>query len=168
MKKSYMIGCIVLLSSLALNAQTEDPQTTQKLQKMLAAKYARIAKESRKFVYDKVDLNDDGKDEVLVGLVGSEFCGSGGCSMLVLGPDMKTLTSMTVVGFPVSIGPPGSKEVTKGYCDLYVYSKGKGYVRLAWNGKTYPTNPSLAPVVNESVVKEKYKFLDNAKTQYEF
>jgi hypothetical protein len=45
---------------------------------------------------------------------------------------------------------------SKEYSNLYAYSKGKGYVKLARNGKTYPTNPSLAPLVNESVVKDKY------------
>jgi hypothetical protein len=53
--------------------------------------------------------------------------------------------------------------VTKGYSNIYVCTKGIGYVKMAWNGSKYPTNPSLAPKISETVISGKYAFLDESK-----
>jgi hypothetical protein len=173
MKKLLSASLILILClgySSTTSAQTENEAATKGIQKYLATKYSKEAPESRKFIYAAVDLNDDGKEEYIVGLVGSSFCGSGGCNMLVLTSSFKANSSFTVVGFPVYVGPPASKEVTKKYSNLYVYSKGKGYVKLVWNGTKYgPSNASMAPSVPESIITGKYAFLDEKTvTQYSF
>jgi hypothetical protein len=167
--KNFAWLLCLLFSVNAIAQLPDDPAVTKKIQAKLKALYPTVQGEDRKFIYNSVDLNDDGKNEYLVGLVGSYFCGSGGCSMLVLNSSYGVNTKMTVVGFPVYVGPPASKEVTKGYSNLYVYSKGKGNVKMAWNGSKYPTNPSTAPVVSDKVIEGKFAFLDeNSLEKYSF
>jgi hypothetical protein len=83
--------------------------------------------------------------------------------MLVLNNKFPVNTRMSIVQFPVYVGPPASKEVTKGYSNIYVSTKGIGYVKMIWNGSKYPTNPSLAPKVSQSTIGDKYAFLDEQK-----
>jgi hypothetical protein len=82
--------------------------------------------------------------------------------MLVLNNKFGINTKMTIVQFPVYVGAPGTKEVTKKYSNIYVRTKGVGYVKMAWNGTKYPTNPSLAPTISESLISGKNAFLDEA------
>jgi hypothetical protein len=155
----YAIALFLVFSATISFGQQNDTATTTKLQKILSARYAKVPPENRRFIYNAVDLNDDGKDEFLVGLIGMEFCGSGGCTMLVINKDYKVVTSITLVKYPVYVGAPGGKEVTKGYSNLYIHTGGKGLVKMAWNGKSYPTNPSLQPAAPASLVKGKFEFL---------
>jgi hypothetical protein len=167
--KIMLFSFMLLLVSSFSFAQENDAATTAKLQKVLAARYPKVPAESRKFIYNAVDLNDDGKDEILVGLTGSEFCGRAGCNMLVLNSAYKVVTSITIVQYPVYVGAPGGKEVTKGYSNLYLSTGGKGLVKMIWNGKTYPTNPSLAPSIANSVIEGKFEFLkETGQTAYNF
>ena len=160
-----MIAFALIFPALSSQAQEQDPASTASIQKYLAKYYGKEAAENKKFIYSAVDLNDDRKNEYLVGLVGNSFCGTGGCTMLVLTSKFTLNTRMTVVGFPVYVGPPGGKEVTKGYSNLYMYSKGKGYVKMVWNGSKYPTNPSMAPSIKEELIKDKHAFLDEKTSQ---
>jgi hypothetical protein len=59
--------------------------------------------------------------------------------MLVLDNKYGINTRMTIVQFPVYVGYPASKEVIKGYSNVYVSTKGMGYVKMAWNGKNTQT-----------------------------
>jgi hypothetical protein len=49
---------------------------------------------------DTFDLNNDGKKEIFVALVSPYFCGSGGCTLLILNPDFTLNSRMTLVNFP--------------------------------------------------------------------
>lgn len=168
--KKYFAQTILILALMvcahAAGAQTESPEETAKIQKFLAAKYPKEEAEGRKFMYASVDLNDDGKNEYIVGMVGSSFCGSGGCTILVLTNTFNQSSAISVADYPIYIGFPGSKEVTKKYSNLYVYSKGKGYVKLAWNGTKYsPSNASMAPAVSDDIKKGKVPFLEMPATK---
>lgn len=165
--KAIKFSCIALLvitlTGTFAKAQEVDPAITEKIKQTLAKNYGSTPANDRNFIYNAVDLNDDGKNEYLVGLTGSTFCGSAGCNMLVLNNKFGINTKMTIVQFPVYVGAPGTKEVTKGYSNIYVSTKGVGYVKMAWNGSKYPTNPSLAPKISESLINGKYAFLDEGK-----
>ena len=50
----------------------------------LKADISLLQKSDRKFQFYKVDLNDDGQDEVFVRFLTSYFCGTGGCTFLLL------------------------------------------------------------------------------------
>jgi heat shock protein HslJ len=93
-----------------------------------------------RYVYSQVDLNGDGKEEVLVYLMGSIFCGTGGCDLLVLteGTDGYSL----VHSFPISRVPViVSDETTEGWKNLVRLESGGGippaYVFHVFDGQKY-------------------------------
>jgi hypothetical protein len=97
-----------------------------------------IDETSNKFVFFEYDLNDDGIKEILVGLRGSYFCGSGGCTQYVLDNKGKVVTVITVSDYPVTI----DSKKTNGWKDLIIYSGGKNRL-VKFDGKKYPSNPSV-------------------------
>lgn len=99
-----------------------------------------VPKESREFIYARIDLNDDGKKEILVAQRGSYFCGSGGCSALLLSSNGLVMNRFTLVDYPFII----SSKTTYGWKDILIKSAGK-YRRMKWSNGSYPTNPSIAP-----------------------
>ena len=90
------------------------------------------------------DLNQDGIDDAVVLLSGMEWCGSGGCTLLVFkglaDGSFQPHSKMTVSSTPIY----ALSTQTQGWRDLSVYTRGLGQVVLKYNGKSYPSNPSLA------------------------
>jgi len=95
-----------------------------------------------------VDLNGDGEEEAIVYIVGSMWCGSGGCNALVLTPDgdgfdvvMDASVSRTPIGVP--------DTSSNGWRDLFVSIAGGGIaagtVAMKFDGSSYPDNPTVAP-----------------------
>lgn len=99
-----------------------------------------IDETSRKFIFFEYDLNDDGKKEILVGLIGSYFCGSGGCTQYILDNQGNVISKFTVAGNPVVI----DTHKSNGWKDLIIYSGGKNRL-VKFDGKKYPSNPSVQP-----------------------
>ena len=93
---------------------------------------------SRKFIFFEYDLNGDSKKEIFVGLTGPYFCGSGGCSIMLLDNQGNEVTNFTVSDYPVVIDNNKSKE----WKDLFILSNGK-YHTMKFDGKKYPSNPSV-------------------------
>jgi len=113
-----------------------------------------MTKDQRKFQYEEVDLNDDGKKEYLVGFKNSYFCGSGGCTFYLLNNNGSVITIFTVSDAPFI----ALKSKTNGWRDLLV--KSDGVLRsLKFNGKTYPKNPSMAPKFNQIPSDDAYRLL---------
>ena len=87
----------------------------------------------------------------LVYLVGPEYCGSGGCNLLILGRQgdpYVVLGEASVVQAPVRI----LSSSTNGRPDIGVRVSGggirEGYeAKLAFDGSRYPSNPTVAPAV---------------------
>ena len=96
-----------------------------------------------------VDLKDDGTQEVIVYLISTQWCGSGGCTSLILEPkgsSFKVITRTTITRLPIRV----LSEKTNGWHDLGVGVGGGGIrlgyeARLRFNGKKYPGNPSSPP-----------------------
>ena len=96
-----------------------------------------------------VDLTGDGTDDALVLLTSPEWCGTGGCTLLVFkgepGGKAEFVSATTLVWGPITI----SKEKTNGWRDLIFELSGggakPGYVVLKYDGKGYPGNASDAP-----------------------
>ena len=64
------------------------------------------AERSTRYAAAFVDLKDDGKQEVIVYLIGPNWCGSGGCSALILAPlgeSYKVITRTTVTQLPIRV-----------------------------------------------------------------
>jgi hypothetical protein len=96
----------------------------------------------RRFIFYEYDLNQDGQKEIFVGLRGSFFCGSGGCTMYLLDNQGNLITKFTVARDVVI-----DNKKTNSFNDLFIYSGGKFRV-VKFNGKSYPSNPSLLPSLN--------------------
>jgi hypothetical protein len=93
-----------------------------------------------RYAYGRVDLNDGGTKETLAILMGSFFCGTGGCNLLLLGPAADGYTLIN--NFPISRLPIiVSPEKTAGWHDLVRPESGGGaepsYVRHAFDGTRY-------------------------------
>jgi hypothetical protein len=96
----------------------------------------------RRFIFFEYDLNDDGKKEIFVGLRGSFFCGTGGCTTYLLDNQGNIITKFSVTRDIVI-----DSKKTQGYKDLFIYSGGKFRI-VKFNGNTYLSNPSTLPALN--------------------
>lgn len=109
---------------------------------------ARAAWPNTSYVSAFADLNGDGRDEALVSLYSGLFCGSGGCALYILTPaggSWREVAEVTIVNAPVRL----LASSHRGWRDLSVHVRGGGALpheaRLTFDGRTYASNPSLAP-----------------------
>jgi hypothetical protein len=93
-----------------------------------------------RYAYARADLNGDGREEVFVYLMGSVFCGTGGCNLMVFssGPGgYKLINNFPITRLPVIVSP----AKTGGWNDLWRPQSGGGegpsYVRHTFNGRRY-------------------------------
>jgi hypothetical protein len=97
------------------------------------------------------DLNGDGRAEALVYVTDQSYCGSGGCTLLVLSPQgrsFRVVMRSTVTRLPISLLPTS----TYGWRDIGVTVAGGGInrpdvARLRFNGNRYPGNPTVPPAI---------------------
>jgi hypothetical protein len=106
--------------------------------------------ETVEFTRAPIDLNQDGRADAVVLVRDANWCGSGGCFMLIFKGTAKgysLVSRSTITSTPVRILPSSHF----GWRDLIVYSNGTGDVVLRFNGVRYPFNPSLelAPTPNQ-------------------
>lgn len=109
-------------------------------------------KEDARYYYNKVDLNDDGKMEVFVYLVGPFVCGTGGCTGGIFkkeNGEYSISSRFSLVNNPIII----SDKKTNGYKDIIMYVSGGGiesfFAELKYDGEKYPSNPSIQPKVEK-------------------
>jgi len=101
------------------------------------------------YYYNRVDLNGDGKPEVLAYVFGQTVCGTGGCNAFVFQPTnngYQLISAISLARNPIIV----SEQQTQGWKDLIMFVAGGGiqpghYVVLQFNGQQYPENPTLAP-----------------------
>lgn len=125
--------------------QSSDDQVAANIRNFLVNEYLKkdlslLSEEDRKFQYFSVDLNGDGKDEYFVNFMTSYFCGTGGCSVVLLDHESKVITNFTVMDNPIY----AENDKTNGWKIILVRNKGELKVLKYENGK-YPSNPSVLP-----------------------
>lgn len=103
------------------------------------------------YYYNNIDLNGDGNDEIFTYLIGTAVSGSGGSTALIIdGENYDVISNFTLVQNPVLI----SENKTNGWNDIIMQVSGGGaessYVKMQFDGDNYPSNPSLAPELDES------------------
>ena len=122
-----------------------------------------------------VDLDGDGKDEAIIYLVSREWCGSGGCTMLILTTEAssyKLVTKVTITHEPIRV----LSRSSHGWRSISVWVQGGGIqpgyeAELEFDGNTYPSNPSVLPArrLDEEVPGEiviPYRPVSDAKQLY--
>lgn len=101
----------------------------------------------------------NGKPEDVVYVSGQRWCGSGGCTLLILAPtesSFKLLGKVTIVQLPVRL----LSSLQNGRPDIGVTVQGGGVQAgyeavLSFNGESYPRNPSLPPARKATAVQGK-------------
>ncbi len=104
-----------------------------------------------------VDLNGDGTQEVIIFVSGRHWCGSGGCLTLILAPNdssYRVVTRITITRPPIRVLTTKSN----GWRNISVWVGGGGIVpgyeaELPFDGKTYPSNPSM-PSARQMITKK--------------
>lgn len=99
-----------------------------------------------RYVEALADLNGDGKNELLVHVVGPTACGSGGCPTIVyvlLGNGYWRMATIGLTHLPIR----ASATRTRGWRNLIVPVSGGGAeagdVELVFDGRGYPKNPTV-------------------------
>ena len=95
-----------------------------------------------------VHLTHNKEPQAIVYVTGWLWCGSGGCRTLILtkaGPSWRVVTDITITRPPIRV----LSSEAKGWHDISVWVQGGGthahQARLRFDGKTYPTNPTVPP-----------------------
>ena len=114
-----------------------------------------------RFHSEFIDLNQDATEDALVLLGPPNWCGTGGCTLLVfegIGEEFQLRSQTSLVQTPLTV----SESMTQGWQDLVLRVAGGGAVPknvlLSFDGQSYPSNPSLldplpadSPVVGAEV-----------------
>lgn len=100
-----------------------------------------------RYVHAKVDLNGDGRDEMLVYLLGPVFCGTGGCNLQIFTPSSEgyvLVSDLSTSRTPLVVAATRSA----GWFDLFKLESGGGapqsYVKLTFDGTRYVERERMA------------------------
>ncbi len=138
--RRFALGLLILLplSSFSL-AQSIPVALMRFLQDYVSS---RGGSKTTEYTAALVDLRDDGTEEAIVYLSSNEWCGTGGCTMLILAPEgtsFSVVSQIPVVWLPIRV----LSTKANGWYDLGVVVRKDGTVPpdesvLSFNGKSYP------------------------------
>lgn len=141
--------CALVLTACATAPAVDD--TAPASDGNLSAVVAQFTEEdSPQYQHALVDLDNDGTDDALVLLEGMGWCGSGGCTMLVLkgtNAGYVVVSNTTVTRAPLRV----SKPVSNGWRDLIVHSDDAERL-MQFDGDAYPPNPSMQPSATKAQI----------------
>lgn len=92
----------------------------------------------KKFQYHEVDLNNDNQNEVFIRFMSPYFCGTGGCTFLLLDSKLNIITKFSVTRAPIFV----EKTKKNDWAILLVKDSGV-FKELIYDNGTYPDNPSV-------------------------
>jgi len=157
MKALYALGMALLLSTYTYADTAQEKidvnvlATLQKYDKTLT---------TGTFVYKlaKISKKKDCKSLIVFLNGKSGYCGTGGCTMLILDCTEK---GYRIIGNTSVAMPPVYVAETSsyGYRDIKVDAGKKGLVVLHFDGKKYPDNASMAPA-NKKLSSDRLLFSD--------
>jgi sirohydrochlorin ferrochelatase len=137
-----------IFMALGLVACASTPSSKEQLAAAIARQINEPASDYR---HAFVDLNGDSIEDAIVLLQGSGWCGSGGCTMLVMKGERagySFLSRSTVTSAPVRVASKGSH----GWKSLIVHSSGAARL-MTFDGDGYPLNPSMQPAADQDVIE---------------
>ena len=150
---SLAAGFLLLVGALSAQPQRQVTSSKESSLREFLRDFSRTSTSARddrtRYSSAFVDLNDDGKPEAIVYLAGRGWCGTGGCTTLILAStksSYKVVSEITVTRPPIRV----LDSKSKGWHDISVRVQGGGLqsgyeARLSFDGETYPSNPSLPP-----------------------
>ena len=88
--------------------QSTDLQTAANIKNFLVNEYLKddlkfLGENDRRYQFFKVDLNKDGNEEIFVRFMGPFFCGSGGCTFLLLDKYGEIITRFSLTRAPIFV-----------------------------------------------------------------
>src|SRR6218665_1960255 len=123
-----------------------------------------ITMSERKFHYQQIDLNGDGKTEVFLSFYTPYFFRTGGCAMLLLNDHLKPITKFTVTRPPVY-----ADSATKNGWKILYLQDGYQWKALHYKNGKNPSNPSVLPKSSEKPSEQAtIIFPDNDAKDYTF
>ena len=143
--------CALMLTSPVASAQVKPDSQEESLRRFLRrwARDHNAAARDTRYVRAWVNLRGEGAQQVIVYVEGQSWCGSGGCTMLVLAREGG---GFRIVGYSTITHPPIRilAHVTNGWHDIGVSVRGGGVIPgydagLPFDGEKYPLNPSVPP-----------------------
>jgi hypothetical protein len=103
---------------------------------------------SLRYAWSRVDLNGDGTPEVVATVVGPFVCGTGGCPLLIFQERKGTLipvTTMSLFKEPLIVSERRSNGWKNLITRVRLDAARSTYAVLAFDGRSYPSNPSVPP-----------------------
>ena len=134
--QANLIHCSALKS---VKQQNADPKTIKLWVKKQVEKELPDPDKVR-YLSGSADLNNDCVAEHFVLIQDRYYCGSGGCAAYIFNNEGKVINRMSVTNAPVLL----AKTYSNGWRDFIVWSDG-AYRLMKYDGKSYPSNPSLQP-----------------------
>ena len=146
----FMIGCsgsssIRQPNTASQNSLNENTVAQWVDTQILAPEGLSLEQDNIRYLTGHSDLNNDGSAEHFVLIQNSYFCGSGGCTAVIFDNSGNIISQMSVVKPPVLL----ADSTSNGWQDFMVWSNG-AFRLMAYDGSSYPTNPSLEPEVDRS------------------
>jgi hypothetical protein len=148
-----VVACCILLTVGCFGQTVHQPTPNQEenLKKFLQnyLKDPLYGYKATRYLSAFVDLKGDGTQQVIVYFTDEQSCGSGGCTTLILTPkdsSYKVVTSIPIARPPIRV----LASKSNGWHDIAVQVHGGGVMhayeaKLQFNGKKYPSNPSVPP-----------------------
>lgn len=130
--------------------QTKDDELANQIENYLTTSFLSendlelMSENQRRFQLYKIDLNNDGKDEVFVKFITSYFCGTGGCTLLLLDNNFKLITKFTAIR---------TLYVEQTFQNNWkvIMTKSQGsWRKLIYANGSYPSNPSMVDITTQS------------------
>lgn len=115
-----------------------------------------ISEDQRQFQIHQIDLNNDGEKEIFVNFTSSYFCGTGGCSLLLLNDQIEPITKFTVTRTPLYV----EKSLENDWRTIFTQSEGK-WRKLVYKGGSYPSNSSVVDISSEGPTENAFKIFDD-------
>jgi hypothetical protein len=149
---AVMAGFMFLVASCLAQPQHQPSATQGNSLKKFLQSYVGVPTDENiatRYSATFVDLRDDGTQEIIVYLTSDGWCGTGGCTTLILAPEgtsYRIVTTITVVRLPIRVLATKSN----GWHDISVVTRINGIeptyeAILSFDGKSYPSNPSMPP-----------------------
>ncbi|MEQ8927182.1 MAG: alpha/beta hydrolase [Fulvivirga sp.] len=137
---------------------------SQSLKSILAEDIRFLSENDRKYNLEAIDLNGDSAPEYFVQFQSSYFCGSGGCTFLLLSSDMQLITRFTVTNAPLFVEPTFKNDWR-----ILLTKSGGELKELAYENGAYPSNPSVLDKASYDAPSSHARILfENSELKYSF